>query len=353
MIRPLLRSVRHLLKAVCLLVGVLCIGEVALRADRVVAARQRATTQPEIIVPSAVCHAELKPLLDLTRGERTLRSSSYGTRGAEPSVPKPAGTLRLLVLGDDSTLALDQPAAATFCQQIQTRLAAQTGQTVEVINAGLPGGCPLLSALQYRHRLAALRPDAVLLVLDAGDVVDDLRVRSQLRVDADGRPMACPHPATRSSRATWQSELILADLLTRQVAARWMAATSPMRSDRLCPKRRHEWMTDPDGWAAPLVDTLEPIPGLRDEAVAAGATFHLTAVPVADSLRPSAVSPWSLIGRFAMAHQLDWLDPTPGLARQSQAAAIFETADGCDVPKLSATGHALLGQAIALHLLRR
>lgn len=353
MVRPLARTVRHLLTAVCLLVGVACAVEVALRVDRVLAAKRDRAGQPTLVVPSPVCYAELKPLVRIERNGRTLQTSSFGTRGPEPAVPKPDGTLRLLVLGDESTLALDAEREQTFAAAIEATLAEQTGQPVEVVNAAVPGGCPLVCALQYRHRLAALDADAVLLVLEAGDVVDDLRVRPHLRTDDDGRPVACAHPATRSVGPTWQSELIVADAAIRQATLRWLTASPAVRSDTLCPKRRLEWIADPDAWATPLVDMLGPVRLLRDDAVAGGATFHLAAVPIPVETRTGQSNPWTVVGRFALAEGIDWIDAGPGFARQSQPESLFAPPSGCDRPLLSPRGHALLGQAIAAHLLGR
>lgn len=353
MMRKLLLPVRHLLTAVLLLAAVACGAEVALRAARVRAGTPD-LTRSEIVVASPHCHLEMRPLVRRTdaAGSRTLRISSLGTRGEEPATPKPPGSLRLLVLGDESMLALDQPEALTFPARMQASLAAATGRDVEVINAGLPGGCPLLSRLQFRHRLASLQPDSVLLVLHTSDVADDLRVRPLLRTSPDGEPIACPHPTAGVTGPTWRSELAVVDLLSRQLADRWLASTPPVRSDLRCPTRALEWSRDPLTWAEPLGDMVAPIAGLRDDAERMGAAFTLTAVPSADAVHAGGPNPWRVIGQFAAHERIDWFDPTDGLARHSQAGELFGTSASCGRIPLTATGHERLAAAVAGHLSR-
>ena len=354
MVRRLLRTLRHLGTAVLLLVGMLCAGEVALRVARV----QGASFAQTIVLPSRHCYLEMQPHLVIESEGQRFATSSLGTRGPEPTLPKPTGQLRVLVLGDDRTLALHLPREATYCSQLEASLRTQLDRPVEVINAGVPGGCPLTAALQFRHRLHGLQPDVVVLALDVSDVADDLHVRPQLLVDSAGRPVACPHPATRARPRTFTSELAMVDLAGRLTTQRWMSATSPVRSDLLCRQRQTEWAADPTAWAIPLANMLRPILTLRDEVLATGAAFQLTALPTPESLQPGGANPWHVVGQFALHEGVEWFDPVQGLARQSQQGDLFETTaepeSGCGpAARLTATAHRQLAEALRLHLTRQ
>ncbi len=67
-----------------------------------------------------------------------VRVNAHGFRGAEFAIPKPAGTFRILAVGDSVTFGFGVAEEAAFPSLLASSLQAP-GQTVEVINAGLPG----------------------------------------------------------------------------------------------------------------------------------------------------------------------------------------------------------------------
>ena len=162
--------------------------------------------------------------------------NSLGLRGDEVAVPKPAGRWRMLVSGDGATLAAGLPAENTFAGRLASELArgsagaagpaadaAAVAARTEVLNAAVPGDCPLLSVLRLRT-LASLQPDLVLLCVRPSDLAEDARYRRDLLVDGDGRPVACPHPAfTRpggcESDSPWWRRSLTARLLARRATA--------------------------------------------------------------------------------------------------------------------------------------
>ena len=141
--------------------------------------------------------------LDPDSGEpRVVPLNSLGLRGGEVPIPKPRHEKRVLVLGDGAVFAAGVPAAETFCGRLvaplttaAVRAAPDAPETrAAVVNAGVPGDCPLLSVLRLRT-LAAVQPDLIVLCVRPSDLAEDARYRRDLRTDAAGRPLACPHPA--------------------------------------------------------------------------------------------------------------------------------------------------------------
>lgn len=65
--------------------------------------------------------------------------NSHGLRDREFSYRKPAGTYRVLVLGDSQTFGVGVEAEETYSKVLERRLRDATGRSVEVINTGVPG----------------------------------------------------------------------------------------------------------------------------------------------------------------------------------------------------------------------
>src|SRR5262245_12981977 len=65
--------------------------------------------------------------------------NSHGFRDDEHVREKPAGTLRVLGLGDSFTFGWGVSQDETFLKQLERELRVRTGRSVEVINAGVPG----------------------------------------------------------------------------------------------------------------------------------------------------------------------------------------------------------------------
>ena len=189
---------------------------------------------------------------------RTLLLNSLGLRGNDVAVPKPDGVRRVLLLGDETPFAAGVPDGETFAGLLTPALTAaaeraEPGATAEVVNAAIPCDCPLLSVLRLRT-LGALQPDLILLCVRPSDLSEDAAYRRDLLTDADGRAVACPHPAVAAGkpRASTPTLDSWRDSLALRLAVRTFLG--PER----CPLT-----------GAPLIAAVDPVAGGPAAALAA------------------------------------------------------------------------------------
>lgn len=85
--------------------------------------------------------------------------NTLGMRGAEITIPKPAGVKRLLALGDSSIYGFGVPDDAVFTQVLQRSL----GPGFEGLNGGVGGYSSVQSLRFLRRNIAQLEPDVLLI----------------------------------------------------------------------------------------------------------------------------------------------------------------------------------------------
>lgn len=239
MIRHAAQTFRHLVLTVLLLIGGVCALEVVLRVRR--ATNNAATTSDSSDVLSATTtpnrstYFSVAPKLRFTRIDAatgrpfTLRTNSFGLRNPEVDIPRPEGRFRVLCLGDDSTFAGDLPEGHTYARLLGELIQGQTSTTVEILNAGCPGGCPTISALLLRHRLTSLQPDVIIVHVDPSDLADEEALRRHVERTAEGYPLAAMHPATAGRTnlaAQLDDELLLVQVVRDEVKDIWTRGQS-------------------------------------------------------------------------------------------------------------------------------
>lgn len=120
----------------------------------------------EIYDPDPLLFWKLRPNQDcFTKIDRKpVHVNAHGTRGAEFTDAKPAGTIRILSLGDSRTFGWGVSEAESYSQQLGSLLQAKAlpGARIEVINAGVNAwSFPQLLAF-FRERGLAWQPDYVI-----------------------------------------------------------------------------------------------------------------------------------------------------------------------------------------------
>jgi hypothetical protein len=202
MIRLAARTLKHFVLTILVIVGGFCALEVGLRFARVVSVDDAARTDSQnIAVPSRNMYLTVPPGLRVRSRSspksrpHTVRTNSFGLRNAEIEVPRDPALFRILCLGDETTLAPDLPEPTTYARVLQRELEDRSSTGVEVLNAGCPGACPTIEALQLRHHLLVLQPDVILVHLDTSDLADEDEIRRHVERSPTGMPTAATHPA--------------------------------------------------------------------------------------------------------------------------------------------------------------
>jgi lysophospholipase L1-like esterase len=139
-------------------------------------------------------HHRLKPLTAYTYGgdefSVTIHTNRYGLRGPDPVLPKPAGTFRILMLGDSFTFGFPVKEEEAFVSLIEQGLKSR-GYPVDVVNGGVSGYSPTLEYVSLRDEYLAFDPDLVVLWYDLGDLQEDYWYQKNLLYDERGRIIRC------------------------------------------------------------------------------------------------------------------------------------------------------------------
>lgn len=132
------------------------------------------------------------------------RVNKLGLRGRETTVEKPAGTYRILNLGDSFTMGKGVEDDQTFSVLLETQLnevpgAACKGRKFEVLNGGVDSYAPILSNIELRRDLVALEPDVIVHNLDISDLTQEAAYRREAVFAADGSVAAVPNARRKAS----------------------------------------------------------------------------------------------------------------------------------------------------------
>ena len=272
--------VRRLICATSLLILMICGAEVGVRVYEALTGAIVCRSDDgvcgdptKLVVPSWSFHQELKPSAvakvecrdsDI---EIQIQTNSLGLRGSEPAIPKPPNVCRIVVIGDDTVFAPETADSDHFCTLLQNLLQQQAHSKIEVINAGIPGHCPLTEYLMFKQRLLSLQPDLVLLHFDWSDVADDRQIRRYVRCNA-GIAQSCPNSKLIPSKKVrqqemWRQQFRLLDWGLSTASVEWKQQLDRQRA------------------ASRDVDT-NPYAWLRDERPQQNVAFRQSVRPIAD-----------------------------------------------------------------------
>jgi hypothetical protein len=369
MIRIRGRSLRLLGLAVLAIVIAPCLIEIGLRVAACRSGLDAASGAA--VVPSWTTYHQLAPLQrkrlpqrDSANGQPAepvlFRTNSLGLRGRELELPKPPGVFRIVLLGDEAILGESTDESLTVAARLEHWLQTRSQIRIEVVNAGLPESCPLLTFLHVRHKLLALQPDMLLVDVNPGDVQDDRRYRRSTELAADGAPLASSHPELSApKRARSVSENFLVVRHTERLLASWLSET-PTRSSGA-----NDFTPIPasvPGEAAnasrgrisdeQLSLILSPLAELARlaETVPAGLVIasHPTDRQFARESRQDGNELTSQLREFAQNRRLLFCDSTPAFRNAAENGSLF-------LPRgeLSRHGHEAYARALAVALVER
>lgn len=170
-------------------------------------------------VPDPYCGSRLRAGMAATftaEGHARVRINSAGFRDRERSQLKPAGTLRIAVLGDSYAEALQVPLEDAFWSVLERELREcrfAGAERIEVLNFGVSGFGTAQELELLRHYAWQYEPDIVLLAFVTGN---DLRDNSRRLAPDAVRPYYVPvgegleldrsfrqHPFYRDAQTGW------------------------------------------------------------------------------------------------------------------------------------------------------
>lgn len=391
MIRANIRRARHFTTAIVLLGLLLCGAEVGVRIYEVTHGKSiSATTQAacptdpsQLTVPSWLTNVELKPHATAEVKCRDLkcmidvRTNSLGLRGDEIVIPKPPQTYRIVVLGDETIFAPETSDDDHFTHQLVDFMRQRTRMNLELINAGIPGACPLTEFLLLKQKLLAIQPDLVLLHYDWSDVMDDRQLRRRTRSDSQGTPVSCAHVSLQhQTRKTnlldqlrqhfrlvdwglvaagdqWQQQINKQAATSRDIgtnAYAWLRKENLDNdvavSQSFRPIADVARLSQATGFQLAIVTSPKPWQVSARCTNAAGVRVRCGVSP--DAVYPSH-APFNTLGRFADDLKIPYLDLSPALIETDRP----ETNYLRYAPRWSAAGHHRVAEDLATFLIER
>jgi len=166
---------KELMLAVLVMLALPLLGEVALRVARV-------QFDAQLYGPDRELGWVLRPGASgmvSTETRQCVQINSHGFHDQERTYEKPANTVRIAVLGNSWTEALQVPQEKSFCSVLERKLAGRAcfaGKRVEVLNFGVAGYSTAQELLTLRQEVWKYHPDVVVVALYAArDVANNVR----------------------------------------------------------------------------------------------------------------------------------------------------------------------------------
>jgi len=367
------RGVRSFVTACVFLVLAAIAAEIGLRIKDDYDAASLATIDPteQLTVPCWRAVRSLRPLaeretLDPDRGVRVkIQINSFGFRGIDPTLPKPPGTYRVLLLGDETVFGTHLAREDTVAARLERLLAEQTDLNVEVLNAAVPGDCPLLSCLRLKSSFLGFDPDLIIQHFDISDIAETGDCRRRTRLDESGHAVACPASGLCSQRGKlWFEELRVTEEVTQLLTGLLDGGQTGEDEERFIGL---SWPEEPaDSDELRLNRALAPLEELKYLAEGSYANFLVATCPQPWQVSPTASDGpsvrttagvrsgqvyrsrvvYELLGGFAEEHGITYCNAVPYFEQYSAPDSLyFKNAVG-----LSPRGAELYARVLAKHI---
>jgi len=166
---------KELILAALVLMAIPVFAEISLRVAHV-------QFDPQLYMPDPSRGWVLRPRASGVVSVETkqhVRINGHGFRDQEREYDKPASTVRIAVLGNSWTEALQVPLEKTYCSVLERTLAQRgcfRGKRVEVLNFGVAGYSTAQELLTLRQEVWKYQPDTVIVAFyPARDIANNLR----------------------------------------------------------------------------------------------------------------------------------------------------------------------------------
>lgn len=322
--------------------------------------------------------------------------NSRGFLTPEYRVEKPAGTLRVVALGDSFTF---RPAGVPFAQQWTTLLGPQLeralGQAVEVVNLGMSGAGPRFERRLWQLEGSRLAPDVALLALFVGNdfldeecafraglartasPLDELLLRGSLLYRA-GRNAWLARSGWLESAAERAAHLAAAVPAAADARGGYELASYPPLYDDGAPSLAERAWLDVEAWRMSLFlpehragfgralgSVAATVEGLARDVARSGARLVVVLVPDEAQVHPAVLRvvadhaqrtpdqydrdlPQRALGERLRSSAIEVLDLLPPFRAAAPAARLYRPRD----THWNVAGNALAARCIAEHLAR-
>ncbi len=299
----------------------------------------------------------------------SVRTNSLGLRSDEVVVPKPANTFRILCLGGDAVAGLVTASQDLFSSRLEQLLLDRSDLQIEVINAGVPKYCPLLSYLQVKHELLALQPDLLVLSMEMDDIAEDYRYRRFTENGADRLPTSCPYPLlvdqSSNDEDSGIESLQVFKWCRRRLQNSWEYHVTLEENREIgSPLADYAWIRDdPPDWSIHIRQALSALDQLKMLANANSCQLIVAVVPapwqisatasnggqarqnvgVADNAHFTSRAPFRIISEYAIKHGIAYCDASQFILESAHRDKLYLK----NAAELSQVGHDLYARILA------
>jgi lysophospholipase L1-like esterase len=233
-------------------------------------------------------------------GSAYVRINSDGMHDREHATAKPANTLRIAVLGDSMSEALQVPIENNFCSILEKE--KELGQNIEVLNFGVSGYGTAQELLTLRNKVWKYNPDIILLAFfAANDIINNWPTleRNQATPFFVYRDSNLMLDTSFRDNRDWR-DILLDTYRKTKVYSRLLQLVGRVRTDLKRPKLMENWMNelglDPRMYQKPTEDAWKNawnvtegiISLMHQEVQAKGARFLIVTLSTGMQVHPNA-----------------------------------------------------------------
>lgn len=285
--------------------------------------------EAKLLCLDPIVHNVFCPNVSGTAGHANTRVSinKDGMADREYAYAKPAGTLRIVLLGDSVTASIYTAHGLKFEELWETALTRRLGRPVEILNFGLDGTGTWEQLQLFHLRARKFQPDYVVLGFFWGndiwnnDVSLSRRRPNPLNDEYDVATWTMPFKVAHRNSIRWlwnhSAAFQLLDTLKTTVETKLdykralnraqAAATGPVDPDSVDDAALH--------WNSGAWDlTRKLILKLKAECDAVGAPLIVFGIPTLDQIARKKALPYAEFRTFLSANRIDGIDAFDALA---------------------------------------
>jgi lysophospholipase L1-like esterase len=271
------------------------------------------------------------------------RHNALGFRDIEHPEEKPAGTFRILFLGDSFTYGAGADFDSTWPSVVERKLNERSGShpRVEAIRMGLPRYFPAAEREVLDFYGLRFAPDLVLVGILPNDVIDTHYGLGAIQLDREGT-LRTPESQALGEVGRW---LYVHSQAMRIVLGRIVAVLRQHRDPIFWEDVYHKNGRHERDWLKMEAD----LEGMSDDARAAGAQLVLVSIPQRGPWDETHLYPDRRLAAWSAAHGVPFIATAPSLEKAATEGPVYWSRDGHCTPR----GYAAIGSAVVGALVER